>query len=575
MARLFDTGIFSVNATNGSVGVGYKLYFYTTGTSTPKATYPTRADADAGTNANANPVVAASDGRFAPIWLTSGDYKVILKDFDDVTLETKDPADSSFDNPGNILFSHASTYPTGTVGKTLQQRGVLVTDAPYLAVNDDTTDYAAEIQAALSSSGTRKVEIPDGTFFCSTALTVPPGVELTGPGTLRWSSGVNGVILQEGARLTNIGLDGTVVDDVAGGSAVLLGDRCHVEEVYCHDWGFHGFASPSGGANRCHLIGNRVERVGHRGTNLSEGSCFNRVIGYEAIDCLRAGFLLGYLSCDNILDDFYIDGFSASVGGAGLWNHMNSDRNIFTNGTVGAQDNTGITCPHILVGAASQYLTFSDITLTGVGTRGVYVWNLNVDNPSLGTSNAPLVGTTFSRLKIFGTDAANSNAISFKSDNGQVINRHVFDDIEITGFVDGFEDLDSLTNGLEFRNLRFGTISGRKMRVGTTADNFRTSRRRNCEGLTAVGSLAIAITEYGAQPAVPATTVTQTQYYPFPVNIYVEGLPAGSNVLIDGTNINSTAPNDGNGVHTVYPGQTIALSYASGSPTWRWFGLDW
>jgi len=95
MARLFDTGIFSVNATNGSIGVGYKLYFYTTGTSTPKATYPTRADAAAGTNANSNPVVAAADGRFAPMWLTDGDYKVILKDADDVTLETKDPGDSN------------------------------------------------------------------------------------------------------------------------------------------------------------------------------------------------------------------------------------------------------------------------------------------------------------------------------------------------------------------------------------------------------------------------------------------------------------------------------------------------
>lgn len=96
MARLFDTGIFSVEALNGAVGVGYSLYFYATGTSTPKATYPTSADADAGTNANANPVLSTADGRFPAIWLASGGYKLALKDALGSTLVTRDPADNDF-----------------------------------------------------------------------------------------------------------------------------------------------------------------------------------------------------------------------------------------------------------------------------------------------------------------------------------------------------------------------------------------------------------------------------------------------------------------------------------------------
>jgi hypothetical protein len=191
MARLFDTGIFSVNATNGSVGVGYKLHFYTTGTSTPKNTYPTRADAVAGTNANANPVVAASDGRWNPIWLTGGDYKVVLKDFDDVTLETRDPADSNEESQlsattgaGLVGFSHSASYAAGTVGNHLK-RFICVTDAPYSATGDGTTDDTAAFTAAIAAvivAGGGTLWIPAGTFKVTSALTVASPMRFVGGG---------------------------------------------------------------------------------------------------------------------------------------------------------------------------------------------------------------------------------------------------------------------------------------------------------------------------------------------------------------------------------------------------------
>ena len=65
MALLFDQGLYSVIDTDSSVGVGWKLYTYTNGTTNTKATYPTAADAAALTNANSNPVVTGADGRFA------------------------------------------------------------------------------------------------------------------------------------------------------------------------------------------------------------------------------------------------------------------------------------------------------------------------------------------------------------------------------------------------------------------------------------------------------------------------------------------------------------------------------
>lgn len=67
---------------------GGKIYTYQAGTSTPLATYSD----NAGLVANANPIILGSDGRpSTEIWLTYGyNYKLILKDADDITIQTYD-----------------------------------------------------------------------------------------------------------------------------------------------------------------------------------------------------------------------------------------------------------------------------------------------------------------------------------------------------------------------------------------------------------------------------------------------------------------------------------------------------
>jgi len=83
---LFFSPRFQALDGNGDSISGGKLYFYETGTSTPKDTYSDSAL----TTPNANPVVADASGRFAGIFL-SGSYKVVLKDSSDVTIWTEDP----------------------------------------------------------------------------------------------------------------------------------------------------------------------------------------------------------------------------------------------------------------------------------------------------------------------------------------------------------------------------------------------------------------------------------------------------------------------------------------------------
>lgn len=92
MATLAPLPIYQFFDDNGTPLAGGKLFFYETGTSTPKATYT-----DAGlTTPNANPLILDSAGRTGPLFFESGDYKVILKTAADVTIRTADPVQGGF-----------------------------------------------------------------------------------------------------------------------------------------------------------------------------------------------------------------------------------------------------------------------------------------------------------------------------------------------------------------------------------------------------------------------------------------------------------------------------------------------
>ena len=73
----------------GAVLTGGKLYAYASGTTTPLATYTT----SAGSTARTNPIILDSAGRVpdgGEIWLTSAQYKFVLKNTNDVLIATWD-----------------------------------------------------------------------------------------------------------------------------------------------------------------------------------------------------------------------------------------------------------------------------------------------------------------------------------------------------------------------------------------------------------------------------------------------------------------------------------------------------
>lgn len=72
---------------DGAPLVGGRMYFYESGTTTPFDTFAE----DTLSTPNANPVVADERGFLPPIFLQNADYKVVLKDADDVQIWTADP----------------------------------------------------------------------------------------------------------------------------------------------------------------------------------------------------------------------------------------------------------------------------------------------------------------------------------------------------------------------------------------------------------------------------------------------------------------------------------------------------
>lgn len=147
MAVLFQPFLVGVDG-NGLTMPGALLYFYLTGTTTPKDTYTTSGLS----TANANPVVADANGLFPPMYLTQvTDYKAILKTSAGTTVATRDPllTTKPITTRGDII--------TGGVGG-IDQRLAVGTSGQFLS--SDGTDVV------WSST----ITIPDGTVATTQAV---------------------------------------------------------------------------------------------------------------------------------------------------------------------------------------------------------------------------------------------------------------------------------------------------------------------------------------------------------------------------------------------------------------------
>lgn len=138
----------------GTPLAGAKLYFYESGTSTPKDTFSD----EALTTPNANPVTADSAGRFADIYLTSGSYKVVLKKSDGTTVKTSDPVEADVITTSafmtTLLDDTSASAALTTLGVSTFMQGVL----------DDTTATIAQGTLGLLGAASWRNLLMNGDF---------------------------------------------------------------------------------------------------------------------------------------------------------------------------------------------------------------------------------------------------------------------------------------------------------------------------------------------------------------------------------------------------------------------------
>lgn len=136
MAKFLSHPKFRGVDSNGDPLSGGKLYTYVPGTTTNKASYPTLADAAAGTNANANPVILDSRGEANVVLI--GNTKLKLDTSADVNVWTVDNVNEDYDvldANGNQLVAY--TVTASAVNHLGIANGATGTGPTLSAVGDD------------------------------------------------------------------------------------------------------------------------------------------------------------------------------------------------------------------------------------------------------------------------------------------------------------------------------------------------------------------------------------------------------------------------------------------------------
>ena len=153
MAQRFIEPIARIFTNAGAVGVGYKYYFYLTGTTTPVTTYQ-----NAGlTVTNTNPALSDANGRFPEIWYSDlSQLKLIVKDSSNNTIETVDPVGAT---ASPVSLNDFDVRPTSHWGLTAGTSTAYTLIAnPTISSYDNTQTFVVQVHVDCGASPTLAID---------------------------------------------------------------------------------------------------------------------------------------------------------------------------------------------------------------------------------------------------------------------------------------------------------------------------------------------------------------------------------------------------------------------------------
>ena len=184
--------------TSGAPLVSGTIEFQNPTTAAKINTYPTADNADAQTNANANPLTLDSRGGYTGIYLEDGvKYKVIIKDSSGTTVDTQDDVLSPISLPylQTAAESNASItpinleYPPGNIlryGTNTTPGTTDMTTALQNAIDSFTVWTYTNPSQTTGTVGGGTVKIPIGKYLITSAITYTGAITIQGEGNGSW-----------------------------------------------------------------------------------------------------------------------------------------------------------------------------------------------------------------------------------------------------------------------------------------------------------------------------------------------------------------------------------------------------
>jgi len=357
----------------GVVLAGGKVYTYVAGTTTPVATYTSSSLSVL----QANPIILQSNGRMAsPVWVPGGvSVKMVLQDSNGNVISGGTIDNLEGINDLSYLYPQTSSEISAGVTPTnyLYPPGNVLR---YGADPTGVTDSTNNIQNALNSltSGST-LTIPAGIYVVSSLTASVNNILITGSGTLKKKSGVDGIILNvngNNVNIENLQFDGTATQLTSNSYnntiIVLNGNDCIVQNCYINgSWG-NGIAI--GGSARNLINGNTVLNVqsnsifgGGLGTNNNivsnnycSGTTYQDVIFFTASPNSTS-------TTNRIYNNIITGNIIVNSNDSGIEAGIHADNTIISNNYV-----TGTVNPALLVRDNVGSKVFGNTVINGAGS---------------------------------------------------------------------------------------------------------------------------------------------------------------------------------------------------------------